>query len=303
MIDAAPPEQVLKQHGKTFYYAQRFLGKGRGQAVARLYRFCRYIDDLADECPDIEASRLKLSTVQDELDHKQSQQLIVSDFLALARQWQIDLKRGQDLVQGVLLDLQEVQIKDEAELLRYCYYVAGTVGLMMCPLLGADSKGNPFAVDLGVAMQLTNIARDVHYDAVQGRRYLPASWVDNRSVENIKQASVEDRAAVQQAIRQLLDMAETYYVSAELGFVYLPFRSRISIAIAARIYREIGHKLLRNGCAWWQGRIYTTSSEKTRLAAATALTELLRLTRRPTPHEKRLHQYIRDLVNSEHEGD
>jgi phytoene synthase len=296
-MDEGSAVEVLQRHGKTFRYAQRFLGRRRGGAIARLYRFCRYIDDLADEHGDVEVSRRKLGSLLGELDNRSAHDPIVRDFLVLADQWGIDLRRGKELVRGVMGDLDTVTIADEPELIRYCFHVAGTVGLMMCPLLGAAPSGMPFAVDLGIGMQLTNIARDVHADAVQQRRYLPGQWVEEISAEKIVSAGAKERILVIDGIRRLLDLAEVYYASGMNGLAYLPPRSRISIAVAATTYREIGVKLRRHGCKWWQGRVSTTGLEKTRLAAITACSQVLLLHRPPPVHDRSLHRYIDDLVN------
>lgn len=259
-------EKVLKHHGKTFYFAQRFLGRKNGYGVARLYQFCRYIDDLADESSDKDAAEEKLQSVRLQLSANQADDPFVQDFLNLAAEWQINVQFALDLIDGVVMDLGKVDIHDQPELLQYCYRVAGTVGLMMCPLLYADDEGEQFALDLGIAMQLTNIARDVMHDAKLDRRYLPADWVRGLTALEILDLRKEDELLVQESIHRLLNLAEAYYQSGRNGFVHLPMRSRISIAIAARTYRQIGVKLLKNGCKYWQGRIYTTLTEKILLA-------------------------------------
>lgn len=260
-------EKILKYHGKTFYFAQRFLGRKSGYAVARLYRFCRYVDDLADESSDKEKAEDKLNNIRLQLIEKQASDPLVQDFIELADDWQINLSNANDLVEGVISDLGIVALQSQSELLQYCYRVAGTVGLMMCPLLYAEKKGVDFALDLGIAMQLTNIARDVLYDARQNRRYIPAEWIKGLSAAEITALRKEDSSLIQNCIQRTLALAETYYQSGAKGYAYLPMRSRISIAIAARTYRQIGIKLLKNECEYWRGRTYTTLAEKIMLAA------------------------------------
>lgn len=290
-------EKVLKYHGKTFYFAQRFLGRKTGYAVARLYRFCRFIDDLADESIDKAAAEKKLYAIRLQLSTKHPEDPVVQDFLDLAAEWQINVKYALDLIDGVIMDLGTVEIQDQSELLQYCYRVAGTVGLMMCPLLNAEDDGEKFALDLGIAMQLTNIARDVLYDARLDRRYLPSDWVGGVSAAALRELRVEDRSLIQKSIIGLLNLADTYYESGRDGYAYLPMRSRISIAIAARTYRQIGVKLLRNNCNYWHGRTYTTLTEKILLALSeigVTLSASLRL--KKTKHNKDLHHGIAGLI-------
>jgi phytoene synthase len=193
----------------------------------------------------------------------------------------------------MLKDQQPTAIRDEAELLRYCHAVAGTVGLMMCRVLNCENqRADSFAIDLGIAMQLTNIARDVLEDAKMGRRYLPARWVDLPASE-IARADVSCHEPVATAVNLVLDLAENYYQSALLGIQLLPLRSRLSIIVALRSYRQIGWVLKRRGLPWWKGRVFVTKPEKTLLS----LRSLVDLKPMKVPsHKKRLHQYLLGLA-------
>ena len=161
----------------------------------------------------------------------------------------------------MLSDQGSVRITNEKELLRYCHAVAGTVGVMVQSILNCSQRQSIyFAVDLGVAMQLTNIARDVLEDAQIGRRYIPSTWLDIEP-EKIAQKNSSDKEAISKAAEKLISLAETYYESASKGIYYIPMRSRIAIAIALKLYRQIGVKLVQNGTQWWKGR--TIVSNKT----------------------------------------
>ena len=144
------------------------------------------------------------------------------------------------LVEGLMDDqAEEVLIEDEEDLIQYAYKVAGTVGLLMCCVLNTSNpKARPHAVDLGIAMQLTNIARDVIVDAKMGRRYLPGSWVNNMTPEQILAAADnpkgEDAALISSAVRRLLSLAEEYYASGRVGLSYLPARAHFAIGVATR---------------------------------------------------------------------
>ncbi|MEQ1501692.1 MAG: squalene/phytoene synthase family protein, partial [Myxococcota bacterium] len=161
---------VLERHARTFSAAAALLAPDTRDEIATLYAFCRTVDDLADDGAD----RAGLDRVVDELDGHEPPSPLVAAMLALP----VPVSAARQLVDGVRSDLGEVRLPDVDALIRYAYQVAGTVGLMVCPLLGVvDPVAWPFAIDLGVGMQLSNIARDVGEDAGRGRVYLPATWL------------------------------------------------------------------------------------------------------------------------------
>jgi phytoene synthase len=132
----------------------------------------------------------------------------------------------RELIAGMASDAETVRVADEAELLRYCYRAAGTVGLMMCRVLDApEPAAAAHAVDLGIAMQLTNLCRDVSADARMGRRYLPASLVGDIGPTELIDPSPTLQPALRAAVARLLALAETYYASGEAGLPFLPVRA------------------------------------------------------------------------------
>jgi len=146
--------------------------------------------------------------------------------------------------------------------------VAGTVGLMVCDVLDVGAPiARTAAINLGVAMQLTNIARDVHEDASAGRRYLPTTWCD-AAPEDIANPSPDMQRDGAIAVLRLLDIADGYYARAQYGFAFLPLSSRIGLAVAARVYRGIGAELRRRGGAFHQGRVYVPRWRKAVLTVA-----------------------------------
>lgn len=295
--DSPAPKQILARHGKSFYWASKFLGVELADRAARLYQFCRYVDDLADgDLPDRQES---LEDIRARLAGKElAAGPEIEAFIALANSNNIPLSAASELLDGMLSDQNPTAVADEAELLRYCHAVAGTVGLMMCRVLNCEEpRADGFAIDLGVAMQLTNISRDVLEDAKMGRRYLPASWASFTPAQ-IAKAGLEDedtdcRQQVADGIARLLDLSEQYYASALLGIRLLPFRSRLSIAIALRVYRQIGWVLRRRNLAWWQGRVMVTGGEKALLSLRSLLD--LRPIKVP-PHRSQLHQHLQGLA-------
>ena len=260
--------KILAHNGKSFKFASAFLSHNHAKKCARLYAFCRRLDDIADDCetgPD--HARQTLKNIDRQLLNQAEPDVWVKDFLNLAHDNSIDISVARDLLAGVLSDLDQVRLVTEAELIRYCYAVAGTVGLMMCDVFGVKNPvARPFAIDLGIAMQMTNIARDIQEDAGNDRRYLPGQWMSNTSPNEICNPSAKTKAQLQNAVERLLDLADTYYESALHGFVYLPSRSRLSILVASTVYREIGVKLRKQGCKTWEGRVTVGKGRKLALA-------------------------------------
>lgn len=235
---------ILFNKGKTFYWAKFFLSKYSAKQATRLYRFCRYIDDLADEAPDKGHALDCLNKIKAEIYACESSDVIITDALALFDECDIPVQIPIELINGVLADLAVVRIKTEAQLMEYCYQVAGTVGIMMCKVLNVSEKKALFhAVDLGIAMQLTNIVRDVYADALMERVYLPESLTGALSADDVIALTDLDRTKIIQASQVLLKQADQYYASGYSGLVHLPFRSRVSILIAAKLYQQIGFKI------------------------------------------------------------
>ncbi|MFT5561931.1 MAG: phytoene synthase [Candidatus Azotimanducaceae bacterium] len=294
---SSPPKQIFARNSKSFYWASLFLGSKLAERAAQLYQFCRYVDDLADgDLPDREESLTNIRARLDGSNRPAGPK--VEAFMQLAEENNIPLIAAHELLDGMLKDQQPTAVRDEAELLRYCHAVAGTVGLMMCRVLNCRvPRADSFAIDLGIAMQLTNISRDVLEDAKMGRRYLPASWVDLPASE-IAKADIASHQSVATAVNRLLELAEDYYQSALLGIQLLPFRSRLSIIIALRVYRQIGWVLKRRNLPWWQGRVFVTKPEKA-LLSLRCLWDLKPL--KVPAHKKQLHQHLQGLAGVETE--
>jgi phytoene synthase len=300
LADLPAPTQILAHHGKSFYWASKFLGAELADRAARLYQFCRYVDDLADgDLPDRQESLEDIRARLAGEDIAAGPE--IEAFITLANSNNIPLRAASELLDGMLSDQNLAAVADEAELLRYCHAVAGTVGLMMCRVLNCEEpRADSFAIDLGVAMQLTNISRDVLEDAKMARRYLPASWVDLTPAQiaeagagDLDSAGEDCRQQIAEGIRRLLDLSEQYYASALLGIRLLPFRSRLSIAVALRVYRQIGWVLRRRKLAWWKGRVMVTPGEKI-LLSLRSLADL-RPVKMPA-HRAKLHQHLQGLA-------
>jgi 15-cis-phytoene synthase len=288
-IEAAAPsgavyaaaDGLLAQRGHSFHWARRLLSARHAERATRLYGFCRRIDDVADEATDAAAAHAELAVVRQALqsgecaDARAAHSAETADMLQLMRVCGIDPVVPLELMRGVEGDLGEVRVADMDELLRYCYRVAGTVGLMMTAALDVTvPEALPHAIDLGIAMQLTNICRDVREDACLGRRYLPATLVGPLEPVALIDPTPSVRATVTHALRMLLDTADLHYASGEQGLRYLPAGASTGILIAARVYRGIGTVLREREFDCWSSRAKVSTAGKLaitlRALAATA---------------------------------
>jgi phytoene synthase len=203
------------------------------------------------------------------------------------------LAAAEALIDGVASDAGPVALRDTAALVRYAYMVAGSVGVLMCGVLGVkDRAALPFAIDLGIAMQLTNICRDVREDASMGRVYLPADVLARRGVTPAD--LVADRAArgpVAATVLDVLALADRYYASADLGMRYLPDAARPAIFVASRMYQAIGTVLRAWGGDALRDRAFVPNAAKAwHIARGLAAEAAVRAScRRASPHERELH--------------
>ena len=247
----------LEKHGKSFYWASFFLPSKNKNAASELYSICRYFDDLADETPTDQSEKLKSEFEQicNNVEHP------INKFF---KSNNIPIQILGDLIQGLIQDQKLVRIQTEKDLIKYSYQVAGTVGLMMQPLILVKNKNaNKHAVDLGIAMQLTNIARDIYEDAIMNRVYLPKEWLKEISIEHLKRDSTEEIQTQMSAIlRKLIDLSEIYYQNGFSGMKYIPIKTRLAIFFAAKIYRAIGIKIKVNNYQYSNKRVYLNKLNK-----------------------------------------
>ncbi|MAH63874.1 MAG: phytoene synthase [SAR324 cluster bacterium] len=290
---------VLAYNGKSFHWAGRLLPQSQFNDASLLYAFCRHVDDLVDEASDSREAKTQLDELRQDLWSVKPKQFLNQAFCELIEDQQLEQCWVEDLIKGVLSDLGEVCLQTKEELLCYAYRVAGTVGLMMAQVLGCrDPHALAFATDLGIAMQLTNIARDVHEDAQRGRLYLPQEWLGEKPVTaaQLVQGDQEARKAAETAVERLLDLAELYYRSGYQGMRYLPMRVRLGILTARALYRAIGDEIYPEPSIIWGRRARVSMSRKCRLTI-TSLFEFLFDTRtwpvgKPQQHEPQLHQHL-----------
>jgi phytoene synthase len=294
-IPSAAAEATLARQGRSFHWARRLLGARHAARATRLYAFCRHLDDLVDEAASPEEARAALAAADCAIEAGRSDDLALQDGLALMRECAIDPGIVRELIAGMASDAETVRVADEAELLRYCYRAAGTVGLMMCRVLDArEPAAAAHAVDLGIAMQLTNLCRDIADDARMGRRYLPASLVGDVAPAALIDPSPALQPALRAAVARLLALAESYYASGEAGLPFLPVRARTGILVAGRVYRAIGHRLAAREHAYWEGRAFVPDWRKATITLAALATQPLRgaFWSRPVAHPVSLHRAL-----------
>ncbi|MEZ5581514.1 MAG: phytoene/squalene synthase family protein [Candidatus Competibacteraceae bacterium] len=295
---------TLKQHGKSFHWAGVLLAPEQAHHAAVLYAFCRTADDLAD-ATDPDTARAGLTAIRQALAQGVSADPTVSAFLRLAAAQQLPMMPAQVLIDTLINDVDAVRLQTWDELLRYAYGVASTVGILMCGVLGVrDSAALPFAIDLGIAMQLTNIARDVLEDAARDRVYLPQEATPiSLNPHRLMAGDAATRDAAHNVIQQVLQRADGYYRSADQGMRYLPWRARLAILTAARVYEAIGGVVLARRDDYWGNRCYVGVAGKcwhTVRALGAALSQPCYWRRGQPPHHQRdLHRALQGLPGAQ----
>lgn len=267
--------QAIVNGSQSFAAAARLMPPGIRDDTVMLYAWCRHADDVIDgqdlgDSPQIIADpQARLQALRSEtLAALEGRDPVSPPFAALrevALRHDFPQRWPLDLVQGFAMDVEQRQYHRLEDVLEYSYHVAGVVGVMMARIMGVrDPDVLDRACDLGLAFQLTNIARDVMDDHAVGRCYLPSEWLDQAG------ARVEGTIPSPQlyaVILRLLDAADPYYASARVGLGALPPRCAWSIAAALRIYHAIGTRIRQGGPQAYRQRIRTSKPVKIALVA------------------------------------
>ena len=239
-------KSYLSVHAKSFSWAGFFLPKETFEKCSALYDFCRVADNIADNDKKIGDKEKKFDHFENDFNQKNFGNPIVKNMWGLIEEFNISLKVVQDLLIGIKSDIKDrVKLNSKKELLIYSYRVAGTVGLMMAKILKVKKKISlKSAIDLGIAMQLTNISRDVIEDSKNNRFYINKSF---------------------QEITSTINLADTFYENSFYSIKDIPISLRFSILVARRVYRKIGHKIQgKKSLENYQnsGKIYVSNVEK-----------------------------------------
>ena len=239
-------KNYLSIYAKSFNWAGFFLPKKTYKNCSYLYDFCRVIDNIADDEDEIEIKKMKFQKFVSDFRQKNFENPVIQNMWNIVNEFNISLEIIYDLFDGIESDIkQNVKIDTRKDLLIYCYRVAGTVGLMMAKILKVSKKQSlKSAIDLGIAMQLTNISRDVIEDSKKNRSYINGSFEE---------------------INSTIKLADTFYKNSFYSIREIPLSFRFSILVARRIYRKIGYKILKKKTFEnysKSGKIYVSNFEK-----------------------------------------
>jgi phytoene synthase len=268
------PEMIMAQHARSFAPAARLLLKRDRLLVARLYALCRTIDDIADDIGGPVAYD-RLCKLQDDLYRWSPRDHLAVEAQDLFRGKPLGLDAFAILVATAASDTGDTCISDLKSLDAYCMGVAGTVGVMICSIFDIDEIHHQKAADLGKAMQLSNICRDIADDARAGRRYLPLTLCPH-TPEDIAAGIPEALEDAEAAMAQLLDEADNLYLSGRSALPALPLRLRLAVASASAMYAGIGTELRRRNYKPLAGRAIVPFRRKAALAVGAILGETLR---------------------------
>ncbi len=271
---AAFSRDRIERGSKSFAGAARLFSPNVRVSAYKLYAWCRHCDDEIDgqdlgfntaaaptAATHVRLERLRAQTL--DAIHGQATDPIFLALQQVVAEHKIAAHLPLDLIEGMAMDVRQETYQTLDDTLRYSYHVAGCVGVMMTMIMGARDRATlDRACDLGIAFQLTNIARDVATDTAVGRVYLPADWLAEHGVPAGGVGDLAHRAAVHDVTLRLLDEADRYYASAYHGLSHLPMRSALAIAAARRVYSDIGNVVRERGVSGAQTRASTSSSRK-----------------------------------------
>ena len=273
-------KNYLSIYAKSFSWAGFFLPKETLKKCSSLYDFCRVVDNIADDNEETRNKEKKFNEFKDNFNKKNFDNTIIKDMWSLIEEYDISLKVIDDLMIGIKSDIKDrVKLDSKKDLLIYSYRVAGTVGLMMAKILKVNKKSSlKSAIDLGIAMQLTNISRDVIEDSKNNRFYIDRDFKE---------------------ISSTINLADTFYENSFYSIKDIPISFRLSILVARRIYRKIGYKILnKKNFENYQnsGKIYVSNMEKV-LETFLSIFDLIKLSFSYKKEDQIQHDH--SLINAE----
>ena len=273
-------KSYLSIYAKSFSWAGFFLPKETLRKCSALYDFCRIADNIADDNELLENKKKKFNKFEDDFNQKKINIPVIKNMWDLIEEFNIPLNVVQDLLIGIKSDIKDkVKLNSKKDLLIYSYRVAGTVGLMMAKILKVNRKSSlKSAIDLGIAMQLTNISRDVIEDSKNNRFYIDEDFRE---------------------ISSTIYLADIFYENSFYSIKDIPISFRFSILVARRIYRKIGYNILKKkNLKNYQnsGKIYVSSFEKI-LETIFATFDLIKLSLMYKKNDQIQHDHV--LINEE----
>ena len=273
-------KSYLSIYAKSFSWAGFFLPRETLKKCSVLYDFCRVADNIADDEDKIEFKEKKFTEFENDFNQKKFNNPIIKDMWGIMEEFNISIKIVQDLLAGIKSDIKEkVEINSKKDLLVYSYRVAGTVGLMMAKILNVTKKNSlKSAIDLGIAMQLTNISRDVLEDSKNNRFYIEENF---------------------EKISSTVNLANRFYEDSFYAIKSIPISFRFSILVARRVYRKIGYKILnKQNIENYKksGKIYVSNIEKI-IETFLSIFDLIKLSLLSKNDDNIEHDH--DLINEE----
>ncbi|MEO7410464.1 MAG: phytoene/squalene synthase family protein [Sphingomicrobium sp.] len=267
--------EIIAKGSKSFRSASRLFDRQTRERAWLLYAWCRACDDLTDgqtlghemKAPaDPKVAHRRIVKLTDLALAGEPTGVVAFDALGIvARECRIPRRAVTDHLDGFALDAEGWVPRTEDDLLRYCFHVAGAVGVMMALVMGVDPEDTDTldrASDLGLAFQLANIARDISADAVEGRVYLPKIWLDEAGLDIAALADPANGVRIAPLAERLVRLSRGYRASARVGARRLPFRSRLAVLAASNVYGAIGTKVVERGAKAWTSRTIVSDPEK-----------------------------------------
>jgi phytoene synthase len=265
----------IARGSKSFAAASKLFDRTTRKRVWLLYAWCRKCDDMADgqdhggAMDNVANPEARLNAIREltakALNGDTTGEPAFDCLGVVARECGLTQRMADDVIEGFALDTAGWQPRHENDLYRYCFHVAGAVGVMMAVVMGVspdDEETLDRACDLGLAFQLANIARDIAEDGRAGRCYIPDDWLAQLDLEPGEHLRPHNRKKLALIGRWLADEAGQYEASAKVGAARLPFRARWAVLTAAGIYGDIARKVRAAGEHAWDHRIFTSRGEK-----------------------------------------
>jgi 15-cis-phytoene synthase len=267
--------ETIDKGSKSFALASKLFAPDVRERAWLLYSWCRTCDDIADgqdhggALSKVENPQERLSYLRDMTERalagEETGHAAFDALSLVVRETNMPHQWPRDLIRGFAMDTDEFSPRTKEDMLRYCYHVAGVVGLMMAVIMGVapDDEGTlRRANDLGLAFQIANIMRDVNEDAYAGRCYIPVTMLARADIPMGEHMKPPYRAGMAAVAKELAEMAAGYEASARIGARALPFRSRWAVLSAAGIYGDIAREVAARGERAWDHRVVTSKAAK-----------------------------------------
>ena len=289
---------LMRKHGKTFYWASFFLDKSNMQAIYSIYSFCRRIDDMVDEAKTAHIAKKRL-LIFTKAWRKSRSHPVINLLNDIPKENWPNQKLVKNFLNGQISDIKFSTFKSEKSLIVYCYQVAGTVGLMVCDVFGVkDKKMRYFAIDLGIAMQLVNISRDIYEDSLRKRIYLPESLIGKYRAKEITNPNKETARKIDEARKKMIQLANIYFESASRAIDHLPKGASLAVKLASALYQQIGYQLMNAQYDRKEKRCYVSNFSKFMITLGIFTKYLISFKQEMKLHNKNLHKFIHNLPDA-----